>query len=87
MSTPSTLNVLGDGGAEPPADPKFFGNVIDVSVSVSPPAAADTSCSLATAATSADLIGEYCATRLVMVWPAAFSHFPFWQILAPLGLP
>ena len=57
MSTPSTLNEFGVGGAPPPGSPKFFGILIPMSVRASPPAAALTSFSAATAATFDCLIG------------------------------
>src|SRR5260221_8109613 len=84
MSTPSTLKPFG-WGKEPPGWPKFFGSVSWLSVSVSPPAAAATPCSFATAATCDALIAWYCEPRLSTVWPAALWHFPLLHICAPPG--
>src|SRR5258708_13356242 len=82
MSTPSTLKPFG-WGKDPPGWPKFFGSVSWLSVSVSPPAAAATPCSFATAATCDALIAWYCEPRLSTVWPAALWHFPLLHISAP----
>src|SRR5580693_1405570 len=87
VSTPSMLKLFGCGGALPPAAPKFLGNVIDVSVSVSPPAAAVTSRSFATVATFDALMAPYSGTTWSIVIPAAFSHLPLVQISAPPGPP
>src|SRR6202034_1852010 len=90
VSTPSTLEKKGDGGVnpfEPSAGAEFCGIVSALSDSRSPPAAADTSCSLATDATSADVNAEYGGPRLWTLWPARISsHFPFWQACAPFAL-
>src|SRR5215469_8295328 len=84
MSTPSTVKPFGWGN-EPPAWPKFLGIVIWLSVSVSPPAAAATSCSFATAASSDALMPSYCEPRLSIVSPAALWHFPLLHVCAPPG--
>jgi hypothetical protein len=85
VSAPSTLKKPVAGGAAPPARPELGGNVTAVSDSSSPPAAADTPCSLATAVTSADVTGEYCGSMSWTLWPAAFWHRPSRQISMPAG--
>ena len=59
--------------------------MICVSLSTSPPAAAVTSCSLATSATFDEASAEYGETRWSTVWPAALWHLPLLQICAPPG--